>query len=356
MSKFLKWLERYAKKVIFAILKLFSISSQNISALPHPNTIRSVLIMRVDGKMGNMVLTLPMVHAARKLFQSAYLTVLIDQRQKRLVGNNPFIDECVVYEWKKYLKRPWLWILFLKKIHGYDLVIECSNPGSFSVSHALLLVLTQSPFRLGFNRGESNKFLNLLVPLDNDKYYREIMLDLLRIFNQPLFYSTPYIFLTDEEKKNGKNYLIGASQDSEIKYVGMWIGARHQKQWQIENYFVVEKKLEESSGVTVRYLFGPEECRIYEKLDEEKQEKSRVFTDVRLLASAMAACNLIISGDTGPLHLSVTLGRPTLGLFSLPNVQNYGYDDGKLFRTLYLPELSDPVDEVIKVSQELLNE
>lgn len=356
MSKIFKSLEWYAKKGLFAILKLFSISSQNIVTLPKADTIRSVLIIRVDGKMGNMVLTLPMIHAVKNLFKSAHITVLIDQRQKRLLENIPFIDECIVYEWKKYLKYPWRWISFLKKIRGYDLIIECSNPGSFSVSHAVLLVLTGSKYRLGFNRGESNKFLNLLVPLDNEKHYREIMLDLIRIFNQPLVHFSPYIFLTDEEKENGKNYLIGTSQELWKKYIGIWIGARHQKQWQIENYFVVEKRLEESSGLEVRYLFGPEERKIYEKLDEEKRKKSRVFVDVRLLASAMVACSLIISGDTGPLHLSAALGRPTLCLFSIPNVQTYGYDDGKLSRTLYLPELSDPVGEITKASLELLNQ
>ncbi|MCL5019681.1 MAG: hypothetical protein M1426_04290, partial [Patescibacteria group bacterium] len=337
MSKVFKSLERSAKKVLFAILKLFSHSSQNIVILPDADAIRSVLIIRVDGKMGNMVLTLPMIQAAKNLFKSAHITVLMDQRQKRLLENIPFINECIVYEWKRYLKYPWLWFSFLKNIRGYNLVVECSNPGSFSVSHALLLVLTGSKYRLGFDRGESNKFLNLLVPLNTEKHYREMMLDLIRIFNQPLFHSLPYIVPTEVEKMNGRNFLIGTSYNLGNKYIGIWVGARHQKQWQIENYFLIAKQLEEISGATVLFLFGLEERKIYEKLDKDKRERARLFTDVRLLASAMLVCDLIISGDTGPLHLSVTLGRPTLGLFSLLNMHTYGYDDGKVNRMLYLP-------------------
>src|SRR5207249_2693908 len=41
-------------------------------------------------------------------------------------------------------------------------------------------------------------------------------------------------------------------------------------------------------------------------------------------AAVLRRCRLLISGDTGPLHMSVALGVPAVGLFGPTNPRKYG--------------------------------
>ncbi len=45
-------------------------------------------------------------------------------------------------------------------------------------------------------------------------------------------------------------------------------------------------------------------------------------------AAFISHCRWFISGDTGPMHLAVAIGVPTLTIFTHTNRVQYGYDDG----------------------------
>ncbi|MFP4029189.1 MAG: glycosyltransferase family 9 protein [Candidatus Brocadiia bacterium] len=47
-------------------------------------------------------------------------------------------------------------------------------------------------------------------------------------------------------------------------------------------------------------------------------------TNVKQLAACIELCDLYISNDTGPMHLSVAMQTPTVGLFGPGNWQGYG--------------------------------
>ena len=354
MFRISKSLERLLKRGILRILTLFIRQSETQTRTPLPSNIRSVLIMRIDGKMGNMILTLPLMQASKKLFRNAHLAILIDKSQEQLVEENPYIDECIVIDLQRLIYLPWRWCSFLRRIRGFDLVVECSNPGSLSVSHAFLLVISGAPYRLGFERDLSYRFLNLLVKTNENQHYREMMLDLIRFFQISPEVDERNIFLTDEEMERGGVLINKNESTCELKRIGIWVGARYGKQWPMENYFRVGNYLENKTPVRVFYFFGPEEIDEYENSINQKYETSRLFTSVRMLSAAVSHCDLFIGGDTGPLHLSACIGIPTLGIFRLPNLAAYSYENGKNLRTLYLPDLDEPIDEVINVSLEML--
>ena len=46
-------------------------------------------------------------------------------------------------------------------------------------------------------------------------------------------------------------------------------------------------------------------------------------TTIRELVGAVAACRLLISGDSGPYHIGVALRTPTLAIFNFPNRVHY---------------------------------
>ena len=67
---------------------------------------------------------------------------------------------------------------------------------------------------------------------------------------------------------------------------------------------------------------------------------------IQELWSFLNRCSVVISGDTGPLHLAAALGVPTLALFRVDNIWEYGHDDGKFHRALLVAD-NDPMPDVI---------
>ena len=47
-------------------------------------------------------------------------------------------------------------------------------------------------------------------------------------------------------------------------------------------------------------------------------------TTLRELASVLAACDLLISGDSGPMHLAVAVGTPVVALFGATHPARHG--------------------------------
>ena len=47
-------------------------------------------------------------------------------------------------------------------------------------------------------------------------------------------------------------------------------------------------------------------------------------TSLRELASVLAACDVLVSGDSGPMHLAVAVGTPTIALFGATNPARHG--------------------------------
>ncbi|MFA6384381.1 MAG: glycosyltransferase family 9 protein, partial [Candidatus Omnitrophota bacterium] len=62
---------------------------------------KRILIVRTD-RMGDMILSTPVLKAMRRAYPCAYIAVLVRPYTRAVVEGNPFIDEVVVYDKKKY--------------------------------------------------------------------------------------------------------------------------------------------------------------------------------------------------------------------------------------------------------------
>ncbi|MDP2981085.1 MAG: lipopolysaccharide heptosyltransferase II, partial [Candidatus Omnitrophota bacterium] len=61
---------------------------------------RRILITRTD-RMGDVVLSLPAIKAARSAFPDAHIAVMVQPRIDDLLKGNPDIDEVIVYDKNK---------------------------------------------------------------------------------------------------------------------------------------------------------------------------------------------------------------------------------------------------------------
>jgi heptosyltransferase I len=101
--------------------------------------------------------------------------------------------------------------------------------------------------------------------------------------------------------------------------VGLVVGAtRPQKRWPEEYFARLADKLWDSAGVCSVLLGGPDEGEAAQRIIAESRSPlvSAVGgTTEKQLAALVSRLAVVVSGDTGPLHIATAVGTPTVAIF-----------------------------------------
>lgn len=164
----------------------------------------------------------------------------------------------------------------------------------------------------------------------NKKSYQDLMLEIIGLPGA----AHGYVFeLTEEERARGRVHLQQLGIDFSLPVVGLNTGAGHRwqlKQWREEGYVELIERLARKHSAQFVLLGGPEERERNERLIARSWVPlidSGGDNPVRHFAAILAACNMVVVGDTLAMHLSLALGRPTIALFgptSAAEIEMYG--------------------------------
>ncbi len=118
--------------------------------------LRKVLVVRVDDRVGNVLLTTPLVRALRAGLPGAEIHWLLAGRRRLLVEGLPHVDKLISYDKTSAGRRPLAFAAMLWRLRreGYDAVIEAAHFDVLSTTQALLARWTGAPVRIGSLRGE----------------------------------------------------------------------------------------------------------------------------------------------------------------------------------------------------------
>ena len=117
--------------------------------------------------------------------------------------------------------------------------------------------------------------------------------------------------------------------------VGVNIGARGSKRWPIEHFLDVIRELDRK-GCSVIVFAGPQELDRLNELTGALPDSVVVDTtsEPRRFAALLQTCSLFVTCDTGPMHLAIAVGTPTLAIFVRDNADRFG-PIGPRHRVLY---------------------
>jgi heptosyltransferase-2 len=258
----LKSAERFGKEALTFLFRIF-IKQGNISVNGIDlSKIDKVLIIRQDRRIGNLILTTPLIQKAKAVFPNADIDILLAESNVILCEDNPHISKIYPFNHTGFIYNPLRFlklISILRKIR-YPVVIESSKPSSVSFLNGYLAYLTKSQIRIGFEKGSGAIFTNVHVKPDLTKHYSEIQQDLVNFLSVEKGYYKPQIFSSNNETKNMKGILnrkFNIQDQSNI--IGIWIGARGKKKWDIENFIKLFNQIKSEKEYFPVLAFGIEE-------------------------------------------------------------------------------------------------
>ena len=326
---FLKFLERKGKRGLIKILSGISsptkISLQDFRKL----RIKKIAVVRQDNRIGNQILIIPLIKALKEDYPECKLHLITGYKYGNILSHVKEVDDIILFRQKKAAKNPFYYFNFRRKLKkaDYDLVIDAGSMTSLSVNNILLGKAARSKVFVGYDRKESSSFLNISVPIiDENSHESHIFLHLADFLSGKTRNHYPAFRPTDGEIAEAEEVINKLGIEKEDKIIGINIGGRYDKRWDID-YFLKLIKALQNDGIKIFVFSGPDETDLLNKLDEIKTEKIFTFNSppMGLFLGLISKCTLFITGDTGPLHLAAAMDIPCVQLFLVENYRRYGY-------------------------------
>ncbi len=334
---FFKKIEHTGKKFLFLLLSLCLRQKQLKRENFNLNRIKKILVVRQDDRIGNLVLTTPLLLALRRFFPQAEVWYLASKTFHTLFSESSLVDRILVAKKKQYIFHPLSLLLFIRKIRKqkFDLAFDASDENNFSLNNSFLVYLSGARLRIGYKKPQSSLFLNVEVPPPSiKKHASELHLDLLRHLVGEFQSDGIKIEVDPDKQVFVEEYLKRKGVEAKDFLIGMHIGGRGRKRWGTKNFQKLADWITESFDAKVIFIWGSEERRIIQKFGTKN--KDQIVSDLfplPVLTALLERCNLFISPDTGAMHLSVAGKTPTLALFLDSDPIKFA-PQGKMHRTL----------------------
>lgn len=309
--------------------------------------VREILAIRYSG-LGDLVMLLPALAGLKARHPKARITLLTDTAHRdfqRISGG--LIDRTLTVD-RRVLKREGRWaaikeiLAMIRAVRRdrYDRLYDFQSFGETATLSWLARAGEKSgaPKKPKYNYG----YHRLVTRLR--EHHRSQLFQRIAGVDEAL--AQPRLQL-DDEGSAYRDALLDRGDDRPV--VGLNIGSTQEsRRWHHERFAELARRL--APRYRVLLFIGPRE-----KPFEPFFQGAEIVTDTTLsqLAGAIAACDLFVSNDTGPVHMAGALLIPTLTLFSTGDDFEVGAL-GPHKRFIKRTPINDiTVDEVINLSGEL---
>jgi heptosyltransferase III len=280
---------------------------------PLPGRPGKILVIRQDNRIGNLILITPFLALVKERWPQAKLDVVTGGSFSEVISNNPRIDGLLVYDQLAFIRMPWKFFLFIRRLRRarYDLVFDLKPV--FSFNNMMLTVLCGAGFRVGFKNPVSARFFNSEVDLPPpDTYEAEYLAALLAPFMREKT-SPPIRYLPVAEWTGKAESWLAANRLPPGGVIGIHSGGRGEKKLAPALFLRLGEALR-AEGHPVLFFCGPDE-----------KEDARLFRgngfpclvpdSISAFGGFLPHLRLFISCDTGPMHMAAGAGLATVSLF-----------------------------------------
>lgn len=313
-----KSLRRNSRLVLGSSIARLKGSPAYGTSLSKAAPVSSVLICRINGRLGNAVFLTPLIERIHELFPSACIDLAMSYPQApSLLNGQPGVRRIIAFP-HKGIWMVWRYFAAVRRIRAqtYDVVID---PTPESTSGRIVLTLSRARYRVGFATQSQWAPLTHAVPQPVEFMHQAV---------QPVFllcsiFGAPYdqqgirlsLHLQPAEIEAGRSAITRAMQRNNVRggagtfgFFAHGTGSKPlERSWWLA-FWKAFLELE-PGAVPVEFLPSPSTAPTDARLT------SVHFPSTRELTAAIATTRMFVSADTGPMHLASATSVPTVALF-----------------------------------------
>ena len=309
-----------------------------------------LLVIRPD-HLGDLLFTTPALHLLRSQFPQAHITALIGPWGEAVLAGNPDVDEILTLPFPGFTREP-----KGRALAPYALLQEEAQrlaAGRFDLALILrfdhwwgawLAAAAGIPRRIGYDIDEVRPFLTQAEPYLRGRH--EVVQNLGLVMAAAGVDGKNFA-IGDQQADDGWALRFGVSAEDAAAAEqlltplagGRRLVAIHPgsgaavKRWRTEAWAELARRLSVDQGVQVVFTGSAGEAELIDPiLDAMRSGGSLPAPAVSLagqtglgtLAAVYRRCSLVIGPDSGPLHLAVAVGTPTVHLYGPVDRRTFG--------------------------------
>jgi len=294
---------------------------------PIPRRLSGILIVRQHDQLGDMLCVIPTLKTLRRAYPKTAITLVASPLNFEIMKNHPALSRVLLFDKKAVTSTPAGLRNFLRALRRehYDAAIVPSTV-SVSLTSGIIARLSGAPVRIGPGRLEGrdnpSKFL-FTHPVDLDwssspaRHQAARNADILGPLGLQADDLSTDLGLTPDELEHGR-LLVEPLRKKFHRLVGIHPGAAKQgNRWPVESFVRLAESMYAGFGNGLVVTIGTKDAGVYDSLRQRLKVPHHFIRgeSIRTVASVIAALDLFVSNDTGPLHIAGALPVPVLGLF-----------------------------------------
>jgi len=271
--------------------------------------LRRILIIGLSCLGDNLLLT-PSIKKIKDAFPDASFDVIIGPRSVDFAIDNPWFSQYFVYNKKKGLLK----LIMKVRKNRYDLIVDFRNSlipyflrGKYKLTFFLKEFFSDKTFT-----HEAERTLSFIEPF----FGREKNIQL-------------YFPLNKVYKEKGEEILLKYGIKRSDNIVALCPGANFEgKRWDKNKFAQLGKELFRYYDIKIIAVGSKNEIllanEVIQKIDNKNAFNLAGQTNIRELAAILEMSSLLITNDTGTMHLASAVGCPIVAIFGPGNPYRYG--------------------------------
>jgi len=289
--------------------------------------IKKILCIKLWG-LGNLAIIYPLILKIKEKFPKAKLIFVTFDLNNGFLENNKAVDSILYFPFSrnifKLINEALLLIKKLRK-ENIDLVI---NFEFFNNAAACFSCLIGAPLRIGRDTRDEGIFYTHPISQDNLEHISERFCSLLKPLGTNTDYAYACIEGTSEDKKKIE-YLLDLF--SVEKFICIHPGASDNfrgKVYHKDCFAELAKMFVSIKGFTVIFIGQDKKWRVVNNADMVVSAKRKIIDltnqlTIGELVELLRKSKLLVSNDTGPVHIAASLGINTAVLYGPTSPRNY---------------------------------
>jgi ADP-heptose:LPS heptosyltransferase len=292
------------------------------------------IVVFKPGPIGDFIHSLPVIYHLKDKYPGSHLTAVTNSNLCELVEGNPFIDEAIYVPPDIFRNDLPGFLRFISEMRDLkpDLFVDLkSNVRSF-----IIRMLSGAGTRVHYRKQRVT---------GRDKHRLHAIENLLETIYPVTGKVTPgnfTVYTRTEDDSFAESFIEGLSDVEGNKVEDLRLVAfnstvsipNSSRLWPPEYFAKLGDRVSNELGGTILLIGGPED-RDYCKTIRSMMKTNPVVTAGKFSLGQTAAllkrCTVIVSGDTGPMHLATSVGTKVIALFGAMDPRRAGpYGEGHM--------------------------
>jgi len=278
---------------------------------------KRVLVVNVNW-VGDVVFSTPIFKAIKSYWPDAFIACLAVPRVQEVLESCPYLDEIIVYDERGSHRGLWgkfKLILNLRQ-HHFDIAFLLHR----SWTRAFLVYCAAIKERVGYDTKNRGKLLTHKVPLPEVLLHRsDIYLNVIEHFGFTVKDRTCELKVDLKAQEQIQELLSkhNISQNDVIIIVNVG-GNWDLKKWPLEYFTEFLSRLTHECSVKVIIPGALKDVKVAQEVSRKSGIQPVILagqTNLKQLIALMKRASLVISADSGPMHIASSVGTGGIALF-----------------------------------------